>query len=86
MVLNGVILTPMDIWQCWDILIVTVREEGATSIYWTEAMDAAKYPPMHGTDSLPLNRIDQPKMSTVTKLRKPGLHEINLRRGAADPG
>lgn len=41
---------PEDMWQCLQIFLIVVTEEGATTgIWWTEARDAAKHPAVHRT-------------------------------------
>lgn len=58
---------PEDIWQCLETFMVVTTDRGATAIYWVDR-DAAKHPTVHRTAPTK-QRIMQPKMSTVLRLR-----------------
>lgn len=48
------------------LLVVTTR---ATSIQWVAARDAAKHPAVSAWDLLPEQRLMQPKISIMQRLR-----------------
>lgn len=58
--LRGHLDTPRDIFDCHNL------GESVNSIQWTEAKDAAKYLTVHRA---PLQRIIQPQVSIVLRLR-----------------
>ena len=66
---------PEDVWQCLEAFLFVAIVGCTTGFQCGGIQDAAKYSIIH--ISFPQQRIIQPQMSTVLRLRKPGLDKIS---------